>query len=718
MCSRSRKDKKSVLHNRKDIEQQRIRKRGLTGKAEHKMGKKVKSQPVTGWRLWLFRIVALSIIPALLFLLVEITLRIAGYGFPTRAIIKFKVNDSSYYCNNVKFTWRFFHTNVAREARSFLFPTDKSDDTYRVFVMGASAAAGTPDGAYSFSRILEVMLREQYPQAKFEVITLAMAAINSHVVVEIAKDCARHEPDLFIVYLGNNEVVGPYGAGTVFTPLSSNLTLIRLGIALKATKLGQLVTNLMESSGVKDVPKIWRGLEMFMEKQVRADEPGLQIVYSHFEKNLQDIRRVAFRSGAKTIFCTVASNLKDNPPFASLHRENLTDADVKNWEEFYQRCIMFEQVGNYTGAEDSYLSAAEIDESFADLQFRLGRCYWQIGEFDKARDRFLRARDLDTLRFRADTRINEIIRGVAGRGAGKGAYLVDVVKVFEDNSPHQIPGQELFYEHVHMNFSGDYLIAEAIFRQVEQILPQRIKHYRIEQRPLCTEEKCARYLAYTVWDRYKIAEEVLNGYIKLPPFTNQIYHSRQVRQMEQELLKARGDCYTPRVLEEVQVQYRWAIQQKPSDWWLHWKYGKFLSDLGNFDAAAEQYRLILRLVPHNYQAYARLGFISGKQGDLDASITHSLKAVQINPAYSDSYYNLALAYYKQGKLDEAAEYYKKVIQFRPDCIEAYTNLGVILERQGLRDEAVKQLRIALKIDPNSLNARKALEAISLKKSFK
>jgi len=41
--------------------------------------------------------------------------------------------------------------------------------------------------------------------------------------LEIAKDCAHHQADLFILYLGNNEVVGPYGAGTVFTPLSSNL---------------------------------------------------------------------------------------------------------------------------------------------------------------------------------------------------------------------------------------------------------------------------------------------------------------------------------------------------------------------------------------------------------------------------------------------------------------------------------------------------------------
>ncbi len=674
-------------------------------------GEKTTSRPITGWRLWLFRIVALTIIPALLFLLLEITLRIVGYGFPTAAIVKCKESAAPCYCDNIKFTWRFFHPNVAREARSFLFPAAKSKDTYRIFVMGASAAAGTPDGAFCFGRILEVMLREQYPQANFEVITLAMAAINSHVVLEIAEDCARRQADLFIIYLGNNEVVGPYGAGTVFTPLSSNLSLIRLGIALKATRLGQLITNLLESAGAKDVPKIWRGMEMFLEKQVRADEPGLGIVYRHFRRNLQDIRRIACKSGTKIIFCTVPGNLKDSPPFASLHRPNLTDDEKKRWDELYQQGVKFEEAGNYAEAVERYFSATKIDDSYADLQFRLGRCYWLMGEYDKARDKYIRACDLDTLRFRADTRINEVIRGVAGDGAAEGVYVVDAVEVFEQNSPYETPGRELFYEHVHMNFKGGYLLAGAIFKQVEEILPERITHYSKDKRELTTEAQCARYLAYTAWDRYKIAEEVLNGYIKLPPFTNQLYHSRQIRQMEQQLYTALSDCRSPAGLEEVQAQYRWAIRQRPSDWWLYWKYGKFLEGLGSFEAAAEQYRLVISLVPHHYQAYAKLGFISGKQGDLGASIAHSLRAVQINPAYSDSYFNLALAYQEQGRLDKAARYYSKVIQYRPDSVDAYNSLGVILERQGHRDKAIKMLRAALRIDPNSIETHKSLEAI-------
>ena len=86
----------------------------------------------------------------------------------------------------------------------------------RIFVLGGSAAMGTPDPSFNFGQILGVMLREQYPGVQFEVVNGAMTAINSYVVREIARDCAAREPDLFVVYMGNNEVIGPYGPGTVF----------------------------------------------------------------------------------------------------------------------------------------------------------------------------------------------------------------------------------------------------------------------------------------------------------------------------------------------------------------------------------------------------------------------------------------------------------------------------------------------------------------------
>jgi tetratricopeptide (TPR) repeat protein len=516
-----------------------------------------------------------------------------------------------------------------------MFPVSKSQDTYRIFVMGASAAAGTPDGAFSFGRILQVMLRRQYPDTNFEVIIPAMPAINSHVVLEIADDCTRYQSDLFIIYLGNNEVVGPYGAGTIFSSLSSNLSLIRFRIALKATKLGQLITNLLESTGSTGVPKVWRGLGMFLEKQVTADDTNLGIVYRHFQRNLQDIRHLACKSGINIIFSTVPSNLKDCPPFASLHRPDLTNAEKKKFDELYQQGVKYETDGDYAQAVEWFLKAAEIDSYYANLQFRMGRCYWAMGEYQKSREKYIQARQLDTLRFRADNQINQIIRNIACERSDEGVFLLDAVKTFDENSPHEIAGEELFLEHVHMTFKGNYLLAKAVFEQAEKILPEQIRLNKVYARPFPTEEECARYLAYTDWDRYKIFSKILSDYFKQPPFTNQLYNDRRISQIEQEL-KALEDSLSPKVLNEVEGRYRWAIQQKPSDWWLHWKYGELLEDLGNHNTVARQYRLVLDHMPYCFEAYAKLGFLFGKEGDLDEAIAHNLEAIRIYPFFADA----------------------------------------------------------------------------------
>jgi len=713
-------------------------------KDKQKGGAKVMPPLVTGRRLWLFRIIAVIVIPALLLLFLEISLRLIGYGFPTTITIKDKINDEPCYYNNAKFAWRFFHPNIARTTEPFVFPVNKSEDTYRIFVMGASAAAGTPDGAFCFGRMLQVMLRREYPKVNFEVVTAAMPAINSHVVLEIADDCTRYQGDLFIVYLGNNEVVGPYGAGTVFSTMSSSLSAIRLGIAIKATKLGQLAMNLLGSAGAGSTPKIWRGLGMFLDKQVRAGDTSLEIVYRHFQRNLQDIRRLACKSGINIIFSTVPCNLKDSPPFASLHRPNLTEAEKKRWDEVYQQGISYETDENYSEAAKLYLQAAEIDDSYADVQFRLGRCYWSMGDYEKARAGYVRARESDTLRFRADTRINEIVRDTAGNKTADGVYLVDAVKVFEENSPRQTPGEELFYEHVHMNFKGNYLLAGAIFEQVQKILPERIKSYRADDLPFPTEAECAQDLAYTDWDRCNIAEKVLNDYITQAPFTNQLYHNQRVKRMELQI-DAYKAAISPEIINEVEAQYRQAIEQTPSDWWLHWKYGRLLEDLDKYNAAAGQYRLVLSSMPHHFEAFAVLGLLCGKGGDLDAAIANNLESVRIYPTFAESHFNLGFAYhlkkdydeavehysrsvqlvpdraeahnnlglllFQQGKVDKALKAYRNGLKFVPDSLDLHYNLGIVLEEQGQRDEALKELRAALQIDPNSVKVRTVLSAI-------
>ncbi|MEJ2507636.1 MAG: hypothetical protein P8Y81_15355, partial [Ignavibacteriaceae bacterium] len=159
-------------------------------------------------RIWLFRFIALIVIPIVFFSLFELTLRIFHFGYPTTALVETSINGTNYIRDNSDFAYRFFPKKLAQEFVPLRFKADKPNGVFRIFILGGSAAQGIPDPAYSFGRILDVMLQLRYPDVKFEILPLAMTAITSHVVLEIAKDCITYDPDLFVVYLGNNEVVG------------------------------------------------------------------------------------------------------------------------------------------------------------------------------------------------------------------------------------------------------------------------------------------------------------------------------------------------------------------------------------------------------------------------------------------------------------------------------------------------------------------------------
>ena len=108
-------------------------------------------------------------------------------------------------------------------------------------VLGESAAQGIPVPSFGFAAQLRAQLRARYPGKNIEVINTGIVAINSHVVYQIARELAGFSPDLFVVYLGNNEVVGPYGPGCAYLSEMPPLWVIRLSVFVRSTRTGQLV---------------------------------------------------------------------------------------------------------------------------------------------------------------------------------------------------------------------------------------------------------------------------------------------------------------------------------------------------------------------------------------------------------------------------------------------------------------------------------------------
>ena len=80
------------------------------------------------------------------------------------------------------------------------------------------------------------MLAQRFPEKKFEVFNTGSVAINSHVSLLVAKGLAKLQPDFVIVYSGNNEVVGPYGPGTVLSSSGMWLPMVRASIWFRSTR--------------------------------------------------------------------------------------------------------------------------------------------------------------------------------------------------------------------------------------------------------------------------------------------------------------------------------------------------------------------------------------------------------------------------------------------------------------------------------------------------
>jgi tetratricopeptide (TPR) repeat protein len=641
------------------------------------------------FRRWHRRIFPLAAVLAslLLLFLLELGLRIFGYGYPTEFLVPRQIGKRDFYTDNYQFGWRFFPLSLARKPARFAIPAAKAGGTYRIFVLGSSAALGDPDPSYSFGRILEVLLRNRYPNVRFEVVNAAMTAINSHVTLEIIKDCARHQPNLFLVYMGNNEVVGPYGAGTVFGSFSPSLTLIRAGIQVRSTRTGQLIDDVLQRlRSDKGSHRRWAGMEMFLQNQIRADDPRLKAVYDHFRKNLNDICWVGREAGAKILVSTVASNLKDSAPFAALHRTNLSAPQKESWDQLYEAAIVSESAGECGAALQKFRKLEEIDDTFADLHFRMGRCFWALGDYDRARQSYIRARNLDALRFRADSQINEIIRSSLRARNDEGIYLVDAERAFAKGSQHGIPGEDLFLEHVHMNFEGNYLLARTFLEQAVEILSDEISQAETKVGEPLSQEECARRLALTGWDRYRLVRETLKK-TNTPPFTNQLDQAERSHRTEQHLESLR--IYRrPEKIEGAIAAYRQSLTNAQNDWWIDDNLAKLFQESGNFAGAAEQWRSVLQQLPHYSEAQNNLGVALLNLGKVEEAKSCFNEAARLEPWDPSGYNNLGVAFAKEGKLSDALASYSKALGLRADFPEAHYNVGNLLAEQGRTGEAI------------------------------
>ena len=712
----------------------------------------------------------------LLLVLVELILRVVGFGHPTSFFLPREIGGKAVLVENTWFGLSYFPPAQARSPSPLVVQNPKPDGVCRIFLFGESAAMGDPRPAYGMGRCLEALLRARFPERQFEVVCVGMTAINAHGLLPIARECARCQGDLWIVYTGHNEFVGPFGANTVFGPAAPACWIVRGYLALQRARTGQWLVALARRLNQRgNSPAAWGGMRVFLDQQVSPADPRKERVYASFRRNLEDIVRVAKRWGVPVVLSSAANNLKDCAPFASVHAPALQGTKQTEWESRFQTGQTNQQRGDFVHALGPYRAAAELSPLYAEGQFRLGQCLLATTHTDAAAQAFRRARDADALPFRASTRINQIIREVAERYAGQGVSFLDAEAMLAPLSASRVTGDEVFLEHVHLNFEGNYQVARALAEKAVTALPRGLLG---RQNPSWEDPAdCARDLALTDWNRCTILEDIEQR-LTDAPFTNQADHAVSLRKLEEGLTECKDRLRGP-AIGAAHLTYQQAIQRRPGDHWLHHNYAEFLTAIRDLAQATEQMRIVCGLIPQHQAVHFQLGRLLARQGRFDEAAEALAVALAVRPGSGNVYVELGRARAGQGRFDEALQAYslarrfnvdptrvcllraevfqqqkkwteaveslreaiqlrpddweahdrlglqlaiqekfqeageefKAVVRLRPDRADGHLNLGIALARQGQLDEALAHLETARRLEPQNARAREFLEAI-------
>jgi tetratricopeptide (TPR) repeat protein len=662
-------------------------------------------------------------LPLALLVFVELILRLAGVGFPAGFFLRRPINGRECWMENPLFGRRFFPASLTRRPGHIAIPVQKSTHAIRIFVLGESAALGDPIPAFGFSRMLQRLLEARFPGRQFEVVNVAMTAINSHAILPIARDCAERDGDIWIIYMGNNEVVGPFGPGTVLGPTAVSLGMIRATLALKRTRTGQLLdTATARLRGHSGQPSYWKGMELMAQGRVRRDDPRLALVYANFKRNLEDVLRAGASAGVPILLCTVGVNQEHCPPFASVHRPDLVRADRAGWDQSYTAGVALENAGRFSDALTEFQKAARYDATFAEAHFRLGHCLLALDRDVEARMHFQRAVDEDTLRFRADSEINRIIRDAASAWGGKGIGLLDVEQVLARDAPHGIAGQDSFYEHVHLTPHGNYLLARAAAEQVAR-LPVLVRARSSETSMPASSgaagkattggalwispTECEAQLGYTEWNQSQALRVVLDR-MQFAPFLGTINHSNRLQQLQRQIgtLKA---VNTPGGYRAQAERVRQAVARHPDDWQLRENLGLLLSLSEDLPRAVEQLRSAIKLMPQAPGPYFSLGGVLALQGQADEAIQNYRECLRLEPDNFHAWMRLGIVELDRRRYDVAIRYLRAAILAKPDSVSARLYLGAALLRQNQRREAQEQLEEVLRLEPDNAEARRLLQ---------
>jgi tetratricopeptide (TPR) repeat protein len=646
--------------------------------------------------------IALVVLPLALLACVEIGMHVLGIGHSTRPFIEKRINGENVFIRNRAFIEQFFTWKLTGQWIPTTFAVrQKQEKTYRIFVFGSSAAAGWPGPDFSFARSLKAILKKCYPDVNFEVYNAAFPGVNSHVMLPMAEACAKLQPDLFIVYMGNNEVHGPFGLMTMFRAreFMSN-PLINMRTFLSDLRLMQIFNKQGSSSILPTEAK-----KQFAQQsgKVMPNDPRLSMVYANYQRNLEGICRAGVNAGAKVILSTMAVNVRHWAPSCCEHLTQLKDADKAKWDSLFQSGIKAETAGAYADATQFYEEAAKIDDTFAELPFRLGTCLAETGDSDKAHDCFYRALECDSFGWaRARKSVNDIITSTAKKFESDGVFLADSAKRLADKSPCGAPGVEFFWDSCHPMHSGSYEIALGIFEQMKQFLPSWITSQNPGASAFPSEEECRKIIGLT--------PRLMADQIRSKLAGNVILGRKPVEMLQQTLdrfEKESANISDADNLEMLKNSYETLQPDYPS----YYRYVRMFYNTQPQDEAYKKLYEMTTAFPYECGGRSLMGLILLHKGQADEARKQINAELELYPDSLDAIMVYVELCSKSGDVASI----KRVMNEYSDVSQILISVGHALENSDDFDSAIEAYSKALDIDPKSASLYNQIGGVFLKK---
>jgi len=357
-----------------------------------------------------------------------------------------------------------FVVNPAKSAyfntpQSFSMP--KPAGVFRIVVLGGSTTYGRPYlNQTSFGAWMEKLIEQYAENVDVEVINAGGISYASYRVRRLMEEMATYDPDLFVVYSGHNEFL----EARTFSALREESDGLRQVRALAhrsriysslARALGKVAAPASGPTTLGD--KVEATLERIGGVELYHRDPPFRAgVIRQYRHEVVAMARFCKSLKIPLVLATLPVNLSGVSPFKSEHSPRLDAEALVDWQAAFDRGLAALDKSLPQLALTALIEAEAIDSVFAELHYRKGQAYWQLGQAHLAYQSFDRARQEDIVPLRALNEFNDILRSVA---AAESVPIADVEETFIKISPGNIPGGNLFVDHVHPTIEGQQLVA-------------------------------------------------------------------------------------------------------------------------------------------------------------------------------------------------------------------------------------------------------------------